>query len=121
METFKKISKIAIPVGLVILPFLSLAALPLPTNPVGGGGLSLTEVDTLINTVARFIITVSIVIAVIFIVIGAIMLISAGSNTALSDRGKAYIKNGIIGAAVVFLIGVILQTISNLVARTFFN
>lgn len=121
MGILKKIAKVAIPVALATLPFMVLAALPVPTNPIGGTGLTLSEAESLINTIARFIITISIVIAVIFIVIGAIMWIAAGSNENMTKRGKGYIRNGIIGAAIVFLIGVILQTISNLVARTFFG
>lgn len=121
MEKLKKIGKVVIPFAMTTLPFLALAALLPPTNPLGGTGLTLTEADALIQTIGRFVIGVSIVIAIIFIVIGVILRASAGTNTGMLDKGKAYIKNGIIGALIVFLIGVILQTISNLVARTFFS
>lgn len=121
METIKKIMKVAIPVAAVTIPFLVLAVLPQPTNPIGGAGLSLTEVENLINTIARFLIVISVVVAVIFIIIGAVIWMTAGGNDTLAGKGKAYIRNGILGALIIFLIGVILQTISNLVARTFFS
>ena len=121
MRTFKKIARLAVPIALATIPFLVLAALPQPTNPIGGAGLSLTEVENLINTIARFLIVISVVVAVIFIIIGAVIWMTAGGNEDLAKKGKAYIRNGILGALIIFLIGVILQTISNLVARTFFS
>ncbi len=121
METMKKIMKVAVPVALVAIPFLVLAALPQPTNPIGGAGLSLAEVEDLINKIARFLIVISVVVAVIFIIIGAVIWMTSGGSEDMAKKGKAYIRNGILGALVIFLIGVILQTISNLVARTFFS
>jgi len=81
----------------------------------------LNEVQNIIEKIATFLIVVSIVIAVGAIVWGAIVLMTAGGNDDRAKQGKGYIKNGIIGALVVFLIGVILQTISGVVSRTFFG
>ena len=121
MEKFKKIAMFAIPVVMIAIPFLTLAALPEPTQPLSGNALSLAEIQALIERIARFLIIVSIVIAVGFIVIGAIIYISAGGNEDRAASGKKYIFNGIIGAAVVFAVGVILQTTAALVTRTFFG
>lgn len=121
METLKKVAKIAVPIALVAMPLLTLAALPNPTTPVSGNALTLTEIQNIINTIATFLIVVSIVIAVIAIIWGAVVLITAGGSEERTKAGKSYIYKGIIGAAVVFAIGVILQTVSGLIARTFFG
>ncbi len=120
MEIFKKIGKIAIPIALLTLPLMTLA-LPQPTNPIPGTGTSLVELEVIIKRIATFLIVISIVVAVGAIVWGSVLLMTAGGSEDRSTSGKGFIKNGIIGALVVFLIGVILQTISGVVARTFFN
>jgi len=119
----KKFAKFAAPAALMLIPFLTLAALPVPTNPVGGTNnpLTLAEIQALIQKIATFIIMVAIVIAVIAIVWGAIVIITAGGNDERTKTGKSYIFKGIIGAAVVFAVGIILQTVAGLVARTFFG
>lgn len=119
--TFRKISKVAIPVVLATIPFLALAVLPQPTNPLGGNALSLAEIQVIIERVARFLITVSIVVAVIFIVWGAIVWMTSAGDDARAKAGKAWIKNGLLGAVIVFAVGVILQTIAGAVTRTFFG
>jgi len=120
--TFRKISKVAIPIALATIPFLVLAALPQPTNPLPGStGLTLAEAEDLINRIARFMIVVSVVVAVIFIIWGAVVWITAGGSEDRLKKGRGIVWNGVLGALIIFLIGVILQTISNLVARTFFG
>jgi formate hydrogenlyase subunit 3/multisubunit Na+/H+ antiporter MnhD subunit len=120
MEKLKKIAKIVIPVALMV-PLLAFAALPEPTSPLTGNPLSLTEVQAIIQRIATFLIVVSIIVAVGFIVWGAIVYISAGGNEDRAKAGRKYIINGVIGAAVVFAIGVILQTTASIIARTFFG
>ena len=120
METVKKIAKVAVPLALVVLPLVSLA-LTSPTPPLTGTAITLQEVKDRINQVANFLIVVSIIIAVGFIVWGAIVWMSAGGNEERVKKGRAYVVNGIIGAAVVFAVGVILSTLQDVIARTFFN
>lgn len=122
MDTFRKIARVAIPVTLVVVPLLTLAVvLPQPTVPVGGTGTNLAELEQIIRQVARFLIIISIVIAVVFIILGAIFWMSSAGDDKRAEKGKAWIKNGLYGAAIVFAIGVILQTIAGVVARTFFS
>ena len=121
MEAFKKIGKVVIPMVLVLMPFLVFAqGLPNPQAPVGGRAIDLQEIENLIDTIAQFLIVVGVVIAVIFIIIGGILWISGGGGDTTA-KGKAYVKNGIYGAAIILGVGVILQTLAGLVTRTFFN
>lgn len=121
MEEFKKIGKFAIPAAVAVMPFLALAALPVFSNPVGGTGISLAEVEAIINQIARFMIVISLVVAVIFIIYGGLRYMTAGGDPARVKAATETIKNGVIGALVVLAVGVILQTLAGLVSRTFFS
>lgn len=117
MEKLKKIWRLVIPTALVSLPILVLADVNLPPGPAIG----LTEIEQLFNTIANFLMVIGIVIAVIFIIWGGIRYMTAGGDDAAVKKAKSTIFNGIIGAAVVLGVGVILRTTSALVTRTFFG
>lgn len=119
MEKVKKIGSWVFIGATLVLPMVAMAALPTPTNPLQGQEFTLNEAEQLIGKVARFLIGVSIVIAVIFIVVGAIEWMSGHEKWAAA--GKKRVFAGIIGALIVFAIGVILQSLAGFVARTFFN
>jgi len=122
MNKLKTYAKYIIPAAGLLLPVVTLAALVDPTATLGAdGGITLTEIENLIEGIARFLIAVSIVIAVIFIVYGGIRWIAAGENENQLASAKKIVWNGIIGALVVLAVGVILQTLSGLVTRTFFG
>ena len=122
MEKFKIISKIGVATAIALMPALVFAQLPTPTSPYGGNPITLSTIQDLVETVARFLILISIVIAVIFIVWGGVMYMMAGDDTAKSGAAKTRIFNGIIGALVVLAVGLILQTLAAVVNfSTFFN
>ncbi len=122
MTTFKQIGRVAIPVALVLLPALVFAqGLPAPTNVVGGSAITLNDIQGYLQRIASFLIVVGVILAVIFIIWGGIMYMAAGGDETKSKAAKQRIFNGIIGAAVVLGVGVILQTVAGLVARTFFS
>lgn len=102
----------------VLAPVASLAALPNPSPEQSGQPVSLSEVEDIIRLVARFAIVVSMVIAVIFIVWGGIRYMAAGGDDGKVKIAKATIINGIIGAAVVLAVGVILNTIAGIFTRS---
>ena len=85
--------------------------------PVQGRPIDLSEIQGRIQQIAQFLIVISMVVAVIFIVYGAIRYMV----TQDSASAKSIIFSGVIGAAVVLGVGVILQTTAGLVTRTFFN
>lgn len=121
--SIKQIAKVAVPIAVTLLPLVALgAALTSPTNPLGEtGAVDLNTAENIIQKIANFLITVSIVIAVFFIVWGAIVWMSAGGNEDRAKSGKKFIINGIIGAAIVFAIGLILSTLKNTIATKFFG
>ena len=122
MTNFKTVAKVSIATAMALMPALVLAQLPTPTSPYAGPPITLTDVQGVIETVARFLILASVVIAVIFIVWGGIAYMSAGDDTSKSGAAKTRIVNGIIGALVVLAVGLILQTLASLVNwTTFFN
>lgn len=121
MNNIGKTTLVTLTVIAVLMPVLVLAgALPTPTPPVGGTGLSLVEIEALIRRIANFLIIVAVVIAVIFIIWGGIMYMAARGNDEQAGKAKTTIFNGIIGAAVVLGVGVILQTLAGLLTRSFF-
>ncbi len=118
MNSIKKWGwRLAVPAALVALPVLSFAAVNLPT----GTELTLTKIQQLIETIANYLIVVGVVVAVIFIIWGGIRYMTAGGNDESIKSAKKTIYNGIIGAAVVLGVGVILRTTAALVTRTFFG
>jgi hypothetical protein len=124
MNKFKIASKIgmATAMTLALMPALVLAQLPTPTSPYAGAPITLSDVQGLIETIARFMILISVIIAVIFIVWGGMMYMMAGDDAAKSGAAKSRIVNGIIGALVVLAVGLILQTLASIVNWTaFFN
>lgn len=118
MDSFKKWGwKLAVPAALISLPILSFAAVNLPT----GTELTLTKIQQIIETVANWLIIIGVVIAVIFIIWGAIVWMTSKDEPGKVTVGKQRVLNGIIGAAIVLGVGVILRTTAALVTRTFFG
>lgn len=121
MSKTKKFIYIGIMAMVIMMPVLVLAALTNPSVPVSGTALSLSEIEARIRQIAQFIIIVSVILAVIFIIWGGIMYMTAGGDEDKAASAKTRIWNGIIGAGVVLAVGVILQTLSALITRSFFS
>jgi amino acid transporter len=102
-------------------PSFVMAQLNVPTPPVGGNAVTLNEVENLIRGLARFLIVISLVVAVVFIIWGGVLWMSARGNEDQTKNAKKTITNGVIGALVVLAVGVILQTLAGLVTRSFFG
>lgn len=121
MNRLQKVGYVSMTALVLLMPVLVFAALPAPVVPVQGGAVTLAEIQDRITTIARFLILVGVVLAVIFIIWGGIAYMFAGGAEEKTVAAKERIKNGIIGAAVVLAVGVILQTVAGLIARSFFN
>ena len=122
MNKIQKTTLVALTVIAVLMPVLVLAAtLPTPTPPTAGTPFTLTEIEALIRRVAQFLIIVAVIVAVIFIIWGGVMYMAARGDEDRVKTAKATIYNGIIGAAVVLGVGVILQTLAGLITRNFFS
>jgi len=121
MNNIGKTTLVVLSIAVVLMPALVLAgALPTPTPPTSGTALTLNEIESLIRRIAQFLIIVSVIIAVIFIIWGGVMYMVARGDTEKAGAAKTTIFNGIIGAAVVLGVGVILQTLAGLITRSFF-
>lgn len=123
MMDIKKFGYAVLMFSVLAMPVLGLAAFNEPTPPIGteGSGIDLTEIQSIIETIARFLIVIGVIVAIIFIIWGGITWMAAGGNDDAVNAAKSRIKNGVIGAAVVLGVGVILQTVAKLVTRTFFG
>jgi len=101
-------------------------ALNVPGSRTGSGGLppgqpvTLDVLDYIIFRVSTFFITVSALLAVIFIIWAGVSYMYAGEDTTKVQTAQARLKSGIIGAAIVFGVGVIIQTIASVVTLDFF-
>lgn len=117
-----KITLVVLAMVVMLMPVLVLAvSLPTPTPPTTGQPITLLEVENLIKRVAQFLIIISVIVAVIFIIWGGVMYMAARGDEEQASKAKATIFNGIIGAAVVLGVGVILQTLAGLITRSFFT
>ena len=122
MKKFNKIAQISIASVAIMMPLLAFAQLPVPTNPVAAAtGLTLSEIEQRIVDIAQFLIVISVIVAVIFIIWGGIKYVMAGDDAAKAGSAKSTILNGVIGALVILAVGIIMQTLANVVARTFFT
>lgn len=117
MNKYKNILVMLVFGVILAMPLLTMA-LTAPGTVVAGQAITLNEVEGLINGVARFLIVVSVIVAVIFIVYGGIRWIASPGDPAAA---KTIIKNGIIGAIIILGVGVILQTLQGVISRTFFG
>lgn len=106
--------------GFLLLPLMTFA-LTAPTPPVSGEAVDLDEIEDLINGIARFLIIVSVIIAVIFIIWGGVRWIAARGNPEAVKAAQQTILNGIYGSLIVLGVGVILQTLSGVISRAVFG
>ena len=120
MDKLKKIGRVVIPAAAILLPFVSLALDPLPTSPSTDQPWTVDRLENLIERIGNGFIFVAVIIAVIFIIWGGVMYMAARGNEEQATKAKSTIFNGIIGAAVVLGVGVILQTLAGLITRSFF-
>lgn len=118
MKQLTKIAGVTLAVAALLAPVVVFAVtLPNPSSPVSGTGITLSEIESIIQRIAEFLIVFGVIIAVIYIIIGAI----TWMVTADWEKAKERIKGGVLGAAIVLGVGVILQTLARLITRSFFN
>ena len=97
--------------------------------PGGGGGgsnlpsgqpITLDVLDYIIFRVSTFFISVSAVLAMIFIIWAGVTYMYAGDDSTKITAAQGRLKSGIIGAAIILGVGVIIQTIASVVTLDFF-
>ena len=92
---------------------------PIPQGlnvPPSGGALTLSRAEDLLRVVGNYMITFSIIFAVIFIVISGIRYMTGNP-----DDARKSLTNAIWGSAIVLGVGLILKTIASLITGSFFG
>lgn len=115
IKKFKKYF-FAIPAVLtaVLMAGSALAALP------AGNAITLDDISGIVGVIAQFMIGISMVLAVIFIVLSGIMTMMAQADPGKFANGILRLKHAAIGAGVILATGVIINTVAALVDRSFF-
>jgi hypothetical protein len=76
--------------------------------------INATSVIGIITSIAGFLMVAGAVLAGIAIVISGIMYMTAGNNQTRVASAKAFFKNGVIGALILFSVGIIVNTVMSL-------
>lgn len=87
------------------------------TTTLNQAGTNATSIIDIIASIGGFLIIAGAAIAGIVVVVSGLMYMSAGSNTTRATTAKAILKNGIIGALIVFAAGLIVNTITLLASN----
>lgn len=97
------------------LPYLALTLLLVPCF-VGAqgperGGWNLNDVTNFLDTIANWLYVIGFAIALIVIIVGGIGYMTSGGNEDKQASAKKTIITGLIGAAIILLAGIILDTV----------
>ena len=85
-----------------------------------GQPITLDVLDSIIFRVSTFFISISAVLAVIAIIWAGITYMYAGDDSSKVTSAQNRLKSGIIGAAIILGVGVIIQTVASVVTLDFF-
>lgn len=76
-----------------------------------------TTVNGLIKTVISWLLGIAFAVAVLFLIVGGFLYITAGGNEEQVEKGKSTVINAIIGIVIIVLSYVIISVISQFVAN----
>ena len=94
MNKIQKIGYISMTAIVLLMPVLVFATtLSNPTSPLTGGAVTLAEIQDRIEQIARFLIIIGVVLAVIFIIWGGIAYMFAGGDETKTGAAKSRIFN----------------------------
>ena len=103
------------------LPYLTISLLLLPViaaaQPVRGGW-TLTNITSLLDDAANWLYVIGFAVALIIVVIGGISYMTAGGDEEKTGKAKKTIITGLIGAAIILLAGIILDTLARFLGVT---
>ena len=106
--------------NIFMLKSFQIAQIVIPPPPVPGQGLTLAELGSIIAIVGSFLTNVGVLFAIIAVVVSGIMYMRAGSDTTKITNAQTWLRNALIGALIVLGVGVIINTIANVITREFF-
>ena len=85
-----------------------------------GNAITFGDLDSVIHIIARFLIGISLTLAVGFMVWAGITIMTALGNPTRFQSGLLRLRSAIIGIGVIMAVGVILNTIAAVIDRSFF-
>ena len=97
-----------------VLPYLGLALLLIPLAAcaqVERGAWTIDDIVAILDKVATWCYIIGVAIALIVIIIGGIGYMTAGGNEDKQKGAKKTIISGLIGAAIIVLAGIIIDTV----------
>lgn len=97
-----------------------IAQIIIPTPPVPGQGLTLAEIGALIARVGSFLTSIGVLLAMIAVIVSGIIYMKAGADPTKITNAKTWFKNVLIGALIVLGVGMIINTLANVISRQFF-
>ena len=89
-------------------------ALVQPTNPIPTTPVTSSSLAVLINSVVQWLLTISTVVAVGFIIYGALTYMGLRGEKE-KEKAGGILKNALIGVAIVFGVGLLLSTIARII------
>src|SRR3989344_9495621 len=110
ISVYKKVLPFMVIAMMLVVPVMVSAQLNDPSPPLSGDAIELADLESIIETIANFLIAIGVIIAVIFIIIAGIKYMAAGGDSSKAADARNMIINGLIGAAVVLGVGVLLST-----------
>jgi lysylphosphatidylglycerol synthetase-like protein (DUF2156 family) len=100
---------------LIIIGMCALIAVPLvaDADDLPGKAIEVGDIKRLVERVVQMLITVASLAVVGFIVYGGMKMAMSAGNPTKFEEGKKIVINAVIGAAVIFGVGVIVNTIAD--------
>lgn len=113
-----KVSQLVLTSVLVFAPLLVGAASLSSsfTCPPGMNCNAGTNVNSLIQTVIQWMLTIAFGIAVLFLIIGGFWYVTSAGNEETAEKGKNTVVNALIGIIIIVLAYVIVSVVANLVS-----
>ncbi len=102
------------------LPYLVIALLvvPVAVSAQVRGGWALEDIVGIIDTVATWAYIIGFAVALVILIIGGISYMTSGGNEDRQKSAKKTIITGLIGAAIILLAGIILDTVASFIGVT---
>lgn len=108
----RKIFISAVLISFLAIPTLALAITP-PPSAVEGDAIKLSDIEDLVMDILDSLVFVASLLVVGVFVYAGLLWLTAGDNQTKVTKAKTLFKNAVIGAVIVFGVGVIINTIAD--------
>jgi hypothetical protein len=117
MSKSLKIRLIAIAAILLIPALVSAQTIGVPNPGLPSIGANANLGDAVMVIIQRWLLPIAGIIAVLFVIIGGFQYMLAGANEDLAKKGRATLRNAIIGLIIVILSYVMITVVVNTLTR----